>query len=43
MDMKTELRKAFSQNDWRRWFEVWEARMKRRVASNENHLEGENT
>jgi hypothetical protein len=43
MAKKAELRKALSQNDLRRWFEVWEATMKRRVASTENHLEGEST
>lgn len=43
MAKKAELRKALSQNDLRGCFEVCEARMKQRVASNENHLEGENT
>jgi len=43
MGKKAELRKALSQIDLRGRFEVWKSRMKRRVASNEGHLEGEQT
>jgi len=38
-----KLLKAFSQNDFRRRFENWKTRMGRRVASDGNYFEGDNT